>query len=353
MRSRPVLICGGAGFIGTNLADRLMAADQAVLLFDNLSRDGVASNVDWLRERHGRLLTFVRGDIRDSKALSRCVEAASAVFHFAGQTAVTTSIVDPFEDFEINVAGTIRLLEHLRQLPVPIPLLFTSTNKVYGNLEDLELRCNGSRYEPQDPEILRYGVSEDRTLSFHSPYGCSKGAAEQYVLDYARTYGLPNAVFRMSCIYGPHQFGTEDQGWVAHFLIQALQGNRITLYGDGLQVRDVLFVEDLISAFLSARESIDTIAGCAFNIGGGPSNTVSLVELLRLIGAIEGQQPEVCFRDWRVGDQRYYVSDARRFQTATGWAPKVGVRSGVQRLYEWLNQTRASEASAALHGGAW
>jgi CDP-paratose 2-epimerase len=269
------------------------------------------------------------------------------VFHFAAQVAVTTSLTDPVEDFEINARGTLNVLEAARAQAEPPPVVFTSTNKVYGNCEDLALVQRGRRYEPVDASVRARGVGEARPLDFHSPYGCSKGAADQYVVDYAQSFGLRTAVFRMSCIYGPHQFGNEDQGWVAHFLIRAMEGRPIVIYGDGMQVRDVLFVEDLIDAFLLAQERIDEISGRAFNIGGGARNTVSLLELLDMIGDLHGARPTVRFADWRTGDQRYYVSDVRHFQLATGWAPRTGVREGLEQLYEWLDTTRARQSTTA------
>jgi CDP-paratose 2-epimerase len=350
--SDPVLICGGAGFIGTNLASRLLSMGQRVLVYDDLSRPGVDRNLQWLQSTYETLLDYETGDIRDERALRRCVRQASAVFHFAAQTAVTTSLAAPREDFEVNALGALTLLEELRTLRFPIPLLFTSTNKVYGDLNGIALRKRGSRYEPQHPGVLANGIDESCPLSFHSPYGCSKGAADQYVLDYARSYGMPNIVFRMSCIYGPHQCGTEDQGWVAHFLMKALAGERITLYGDGMQVRDVLFVEDLIDAMLLARQSATRTSGRAFNIGGGPKNTTSLLELLEIIGQVDGREPNVTFDDWRVGDQRYYVSDTRAFQTAAGWKPRIGVREGVARLHRWLLDGHVVTSQALQRGVA-
>jgi CDP-paratose 2-epimerase len=350
--SDPVLICGGAGFIGTNLASKLLSMGQAVLIYDDLSRPGVDRNLNWLQSTYGTLLDYETADIRNERALRRCVRQASAVFHFAAQTAVTTSLAAPRDDFEVNALGALTLLEELRALRFPIPLLFTSTNKVYGDLNGITLRKRGSRYEPQHPGVLTNGIDESCPLNFHSPYGCSKGAADQYVLDYARSYGMPNIVFRMSCIYGPHQCGTEDQGWVAHFLMKALAEERITLYGDGMQVRDVLFVEDLVDAMLLARQNAERTSGRAFNIGGGPKNTTSLLELLEIIAQINGREPNVAFDDWRVGDQRYYVSDTRRFQSATGWRPKVGVRDGVARLHQWLLESHVSAAEALQRGVA-
>lgn len=331
-----VLITGGAGFIATNLADRLLRQGCRVRLFDNLSRDGVDQNVQWLRAQHAGRVEFRFGDVRDSAAVRSALGGVRRVFHFAAQVAVTTSLVDPFLDFDVNARGTLNLLEAIRDLDERPSLLFTSTNKVYGHLDDVPLRERNRRYEPQAAGIARAGISEARPLDFHSPYGCSKGAAEQYVLDYARTFGLPAVVFRMSCIYGPHQFGTEDQGWVAHFLIQALKRCPLTLYGDGLQVRDILFVNDLVDAMLLAHEGIRDISGEAFNIGGGPSNTTSLLELLDLIGTIAGEPPVYTIEPWRTADQRYYVSDTTKFGAATGWRPSVGIDEGVELLARWL-----------------
>lgn len=342
-KKRCALITGGAGFVGTNLAHRLLSAGYPVLLYDNLWRPGVHKNLSWLRETHGDLVQIEVADVRNSDALTSAVRRASHVFHLAAQVAVTTSLTSPVDDFEINARGTLNLLEALRAQASPPPLIFTSTNKVYGGLEDVSLSKKVTRYQPKNSELKSYGISEERPLAFHSPYGCSKGAADQYVLDYARTFNLPAVVFRMSCIYGPHQCGTEDQGWVAHFLIQAIEDKPITLYGDGLQVRDVLFVEDLTDAFLLAQMKMNKIAGQAFNVGGGPGNTLSLLELVRLISKLQSEAPMIYFDEWRSADQRYYVSDTRKFETATGWAPQVGVREGVTRLYQWLTQSSGTK----------
>ncbi|MBW4561506.1 MAG: GDP-mannose 4,6-dehydratase [Mojavia pulchra JT2-VF2] len=337
---RPVLITGGAGFIGTNLAHRLLSSGRTVLIFDNLSRPGVEANLRWLREVHGDRVQIQIADIRDSYAITEAVQCAEQIFHLSAQVAVTTSLKNPIHDFEVNIRGTLNLLEAMRNMENPPPLVFTSTNKVYGDLQDIKLQLNSKRYQPVDELIRNSGISEGRSLAFHSPYGCSKGAADQYVLDYAHTFGLSTVVFRMSCIYGPHQFGTEDQGWVAHFLISAIEGQPICLYGDGMQVRDVLFVEDLVDAFLLAQNCIHKLSGQAFNIGGGAANTISLLELIDLIGKIQGNRPNVKFDCWRPGDQRYYVSDTSKFTAATGWKPQVNVRQGVQQLYQWLLKSR-------------
>ncbi len=338
---RPVLITGGAGFIGTNLAHRYLAAGQPVLLYDNLSRPGVERNLAWLCQTHGGLVQAQIADVQDFKSLRQAVKEACKVFHFAAQVAVTTSLSDPVHDFDVNARGTLNLLEALRALDSPPPLIFTSTNKEYGDLAEVGLRINRGRYEPTDAEVRAHGFSEQRPVQFHSPYGCSKGAASQYVIEYARCYGLPALVFRMSCIYGWRQFGNEDQGWVAHFLIRALDDVPITIYGNGRQVRDVLFVEDLIDAFFLAQQHIRELSGQPFNIGGGPAHTISLLELVQHIGELQGRRPQIHFDEWRAADQHYYVSDTRRFQRATGWSPQVGVREGVARLYEWLRDSRA------------
>jgi CDP-paratose 2-epimerase len=344
---RPVLITGGAGFVGTNVAHRLLSAGRTVILFDNLSRAGVEKNVDWLCRLHGSRVRVQIDDIRDRDAVARVVREAGQVYHFAAQVAVTTSLADPFFDFDVNARGTLNLLEAVRACPDPPSLLFTSTNKVYGDLEDVGLRAAGGRYEPADPNLRRNGIGESRGLEFHSPYGCSKGVAEQYVLDYARTFGLRTMVFRMSCIYGPHQFGTEDQGWVAHFLIAALRREPLTIYGDGLQVRDILFVDDLVDAMLLAQSMSARTAGHAFNIGGGPANTTSLIELLDLIGDLVGERPLAKVEAWRTADQRYYVSDTRKFRRLTDWTQQTDIRTGVAKLLDWLATDRAAEPALA------
>jgi CDP-paratose 2-epimerase len=273
------------------------------------------------------------------------------VYHLAAQVAVTTSLVDPISDFEVNARGTLEVLEAVRAQRRPIPVVFTSTNKVYGALDDLDVTEGPRRYVVAPP--LAHGVSEQRAVEFHSPYGCSKGAADQYVLDWARTYGVPATVFRMSCIYGPHQHGNEDQGWIAHMLKAAMRGETITIYGDGKQVRDALFVDDLVEALLLARAEIRKTSGHPFNVGGGPENTLSLLELLDLLAVLEGARPRVDRADWRAADQRWYVSDTRALRAALGWTPTVGVVEGVRRLHSWLRSSeraasRPAEAEARL-----
>jgi len=333
---RRTVITGGAGFVGANLADRLAGAGQDVLIYDNLSRPGVEENLAWLADRHGARIAAEIADVRDPYTLKAAVAHADRLYHLAAQVAVTTSVADPVFDFEVNLRGTMTLLDAVRRRADPPPLVFASTNKVYGALAGVELVDDGSRHGPADPEFAARGIAEDRPLDFYSPYGCSKGGADQYVLDHARIYGLPAAVLRFSCLYGPRQFGTEDQGWVAHFLIRTLRGEPITLFGDGRQVRDVLFVDDAVDAFLAARAEAPRVRGRAFNIGGGPANAVSLLDCLDLIARLTGRRPEVALAPWRPGDQRWYVSDTRAFGAATGWRARVGVEAGIARLAAWL-----------------
>jgi CDP-paratose 2-epimerase len=346
--TRPILITGGAGFIGSNLADRLAEQGHEILVYDALSRAGVERNLAWLKERHGERIVGIVGDVRDEDELVRAAADAKAVFHMAAQVAVTTSLVDPREDFEINVRGTVNLLDAIRVRREPVPVIFASTNKVYGDLADIQLEQHGDRYEPR-ALVSRRGVDESRPLDFHTPYGCSKGAADQYVLDYARSFGIPTAVFRMSCIYGQRQMGTEDQGWVAHFLIRALEGRPITIYGDGKQVRDVLDVGDAVNAYVRALDNVDRVAGRAFNLGGGPENAISLLQLVDEIRAILGREVELSFEDWRQGDQRWYVSDTHSARAALGLPHPRGWRDGVARLADWLASERKLELRPRLH----
>lgn len=337
--NKGVLVTGGAGFIGTNLVQHLVAQGERVILYDNLSRPGVEQNLVWLMDTCGERLDVRVGDVRNTLLLEQAVAQSRQVFHFAAQVAVTTSLDNPANDFAINGQGTFTLLEAIRKAKEPPALLYTSTNKVYGGIDGCSVRKRGSRYEPVDPRLRENGLDERTPLDFLSPYGCSKGCADQYVLDYARSFGINAAVFRMSCIYGPHQYGTEDQGWVAHFAISTLKGEPITLYGDGCQIRDLLFVEDLVEAMCRARDAMPRLSGNAFNIGGGPSRSVSLLELLEMLRELNGDLPPIVKDEWRTGDQRYYVSDTRKFTQATGWTPRHSVEEGVRRLYEWLGES--------------
>jgi CDP-paratose 2-epimerase len=331
-----ILVTGGVGFIGSNVAANLLHDGYHITILDALLRRGAEHNLAWLRDQdHEGRLQFVQGDVRDCRAVRDAARGADVIYHLAGQVAVTSSVEDPRTDFEINALGTLNVLEAARLSGCRPVIVFTSTNKVYGAMEDLAVVEGVSRYESSD---LPEGVPESRPLDFHSPYGCSKGAADQYVRDYARIYGLPAVVFRMSCIYGPRQFGNEDQGWLAHFMIAALTGRPVTIYGDGKQVRDVLFVDDLVRALRLAVERIDTAAGEVFNIGGGPSNTLSVwQEFGGLLADLKGEQVPVCYRPWRPGDQPRYVSDIRKAGRSLGWRPQVDKATGVRRLWEWVS----------------
>lgn len=332
----PVVVTGGCGFIGCNLAAALARRGEDVLILDNLSRAGTEENADWLRREHPQKVTIERVDIRDRDAVTALLSRAKAVLHLAAQVAVTTSLDEPIADAEVNIGGTLNVLEAVRRHNPSAPVLFASTNKVYGKLcDEGACRRQGDRYAPIDTRFM-HGVAESTPIDLYSPYGCSKGAADQYVRDYARVFGLRTAVLRMSCIYGPRQFGTEDQGWIAHFLIQALRGAPITIYGDGLQVRDALYVDDAVAAWLAALDRIDTIKGMVFNLGGGPDNSISLREMMRLIADLHGRSPAVTHGDWRPGDQPWYVSDVRALGSTVGWHPRTALGDGLERLNGWL-----------------
>src|SRR3954467_5228295 len=334
--SKPVLVTGGCGFIGCNLADRLAGRGNEVIVLDNLARAGVRENAQWLKTRYGERVDIIVADIREQIPVIDAVREASAVIHLAAQVAVTDSVADPIADFEINARGTINALEAVRLHNPSAPVLFASTNKVYGRLiEDTQIVRADERYQPASP-TLADGISENAPLDFYSPYGCSKGTADQYVRDYARVFGLQTVVMRMSCIYGPRQFGTEDQGWIAHFLLSALRGDPLTIYGDGYQVRDALHVSNAADAWLAALDHIALVRGRVFNLGGGPPNSISLRELIDVMKRMIGNNVAYSFGDWRPGDQPWYVTDTRALFTALGWKPKISLQDGLGSLHEWL-----------------
>jgi CDP-paratose 2-epimerase len=328
-----VLVTGGAGFIGTNVTQRLVQDGCEVTILDNLSRKGASRNLDWLSTHLARRFTFIEGDVRDRRAVEQALVGVDTVFHLAAQVAVTSSVIDPRSDFEINLVGTLNVLEEAKRSSNCPTIIFTSTNKVYGRMEDVRITESDGQYVYEN---LAHGVGESRNLDFHSPYGCSKGGADQYVHDYGRVYGLRTIVFRMSCIYGPHQFGNEDQGWVAHFAIRYLERKAINIYGNGKQVRDVLFVDDLVAAFKAAVACSDKFPQQVYNVGGGAGNTLSLLGLLKILEKYIGGKISLCFEDWRLGDQRIYISDIRHIARTTGWSPNVGAVEGVRRLLDWL-----------------
>jgi CDP-paratose 2-epimerase len=337
---RRVLITGGAGFIGSNLARHLLEDPEThVRIFDNLSRQGVVHNLEWLRSLPGKArLEIIKADVRDALAVRQAARDVSEIYHLAAQVAVTSSVVDPVHDFEVNAHGTLNVLEAARLSGRRPFMLFTSTNKVYGSLENVPVKVDGSHYRASQPGFR--GVNESEMLDFHSPYGCSKGAADQYVRDYARIFALPTVVFRMSCIAGPRQFGNEDQGWVAHFLYSVLAGRPLTIYGDGYQVRDVLHVYDLIEGMTAAREAIDRTRGQVFNLGGGLERSVSVIEMLEQIERKTGLPLHLHYREVRPGDQPLYISDTSKLQRYTQWKPQRTVADILQAIQDFWNENR-------------
>ena len=330
------LVTGGAGFIGSNYVHRLLARGEQVTIYDNLTRRGGEANLRWLQsEFGGDAFRFVRGDVRDADLVSVTAADANVIVHLAAQVAVTTSVERPREDIEINVLGTFNVLEAAR-LSANRPLvIYASTNKVYGSMENLVVEETDTRYVYRD---YPYGIPETYPLDFHSPYGCSKGAGDQYVRDYARIYDLPTVVFRQSCVYGPRQFGVEDQGWVAWFIIAAQLGKPITIYGDGKQVRDVLYVDDLLDAYDAAVEGVSSSRGQIYNLGGGPQNQLSVWrEFAPLLEELRGAAVPVARGDWRPGDQRIFVADVRKAERDLEWHPKTDVKTGIAKLYAWVH----------------
>ncbi len=333
---RRVLVTGGCGFIGAHAAHRCLVLGDEVHVLDNFSRPGTDRNEQRLRAA-GPVVTH-RADVTDATAVQTVFARHGpfdVVLHLAGQVAVTTSVTDPVADFNANALGTLNVLEATRRHAPGAAFLYSSTNKVYGGMEDVRIEARPRRYAYAD---LPHGVSETRPLDFHSPYGCSKGAADQYVRDYARIYGLKTVVLRQSCIYGTHQYGIEDQGWVSWFCIAASQGRPITVYGDGKQVRDVLYIDDLVAAYLRVVERIDEAAGHIFNVGGGPGQTLSILELLDRLKERVSEPLQVSFAAARPGDQLVCIMDVRKAQQLLDWAPRVGAAEGVERLLDWINR---------------
>src|SRR5262245_7737956 len=333
------LLTGGAGFVGSNLAHNLLSDSSSVTILDSLSRKGTQHNLAWLRTQHENgQLEFIQADVRDFVAVRSAVKDVDVIYHLAGQVAVTSSVCNPRLDFEINSLGTLNILEAARLSNHQPIIVFTSTNKVYGEMESVATVELDTRYAYRD---LPYGVSESQPVDFHSPYGCSKGAADQYVRDYARIYGLRTVVFRMSCIYGPRQFGNEDQGWLAHFITASETEKPITIYGNGKQVRDELYIDDLVKAFRLAVEKIDITAGQVYNIGGGSANTLAVwKEFGQLLSGWKEREIPVRFEKWRPGDQPCYYSDIRKASAHLRWQPQVNVETGVRRLWEWVSANK-------------
>jgi CDP-paratose 2-epimerase len=337
-----ILVTGGAGFIGCNIAKRFLDKKAEVIIFDNLSRIGTVKNLEWLKKCTGDKLTFINGDVRNRQLMELLfnkpdIGKIDMVFHMAAQVAVTSSIINPREDFEVNAFGTFNLLEAMRTSKQRPVLINASTNKVYGKMESARIKETKTRYRYVS---LPKGISEKMPLDFYSPYGCSKGAADQYILDYARIYGIKTINLRQSCIYGPRQFGVEDQGWVAHFIISAVFNRPITVYGDGKQVRDILFIDDLVDAYLLAIDDIKVTSGKVYNIGGGASNSISLLEFIQMLEDSLGKKIVFKFEDWRPGDQKIYISDIKLAKKDFGWTPRINAKSGIGLLVKWVLENK-------------
>ena len=333
------LITGGAGFIGSNYVQRLLKRGEKVTIFDNFARAGAPRNLEWLKKEFGGdAFEVVVGDVRDADRIAEAAKSADVIVHLAGQVAVTTSVLNPRDDFECNALGTFNVVEAARLSDSNPVLIYASTNKVYGGMDDVELFEESTRWRYKD---LVKGCPETQPLDFHSPYGVSKGTGDQYVRDYSRIYGLRSVVMRQSCIYGPRQFGIEDQGWVAWFIIAAVMERNITIYGDGKQVRDILHVDDLITAYDLAIENIDRVKGQVYNLGGGPENVMSVwAEFGPKLEKLIGSSIEIGRGDWRPGDQRVFYADISKAEKELGWKPKIGVEEGVQKLFDWVKQNK-------------
>lgn len=333
------LITGGAGFIGSNFADRCITRGDQIVIFDNLSRHGAKLNIDWLQQKHGKAsFKLIVGDVCNAEEIKSAAKDAKCIVHLAAQVAVTTSVTDPRTDFQINAQGTFNTLEAARLSGNNPAFVYSSTNKVYGGMEDVKVVELETRF---DYANLPNGAAEDQPLDFHSPYGCSKGSGDQYVRDYHRIYGLPTTVFRQSCIYGLRQFGVEDQGWVAWFVIAAITNHPITIYGNGKQVRDILFVDDLLDAYDAALSNPGKAAGQIFNVGGGRDNTISIwTEFAPMLEKLLGKKIPISWGDWRPGDQPVFISDIHKAKQVLNWSPKVNAQEGIQRLFNWVNENR-------------
>jgi CDP-paratose 2-epimerase len=338
--SKNYFITGGAGFIGSNYVSRLLERGEKVTIYDNLSRAGAPRNLAWLKDKFGEKgFNTIVGDVRDAALLTASSRAADVIVHLASQVAVTTSVIHPREDFEINAQGTFNVLEAARLNERKPVVIYASTNKVYGEMEEVKVLEGATRWHYAD---LPLGCPETQPLDFHSPYGCSKGTGDQYVRDYSRIYDLPTVVLRQSCIYGPRQFGVEDQGWVAWMIIAAVTGKQITIYGDGKQIRDLLNVADLLNAYDSAIATIDTAKGQVYNLGGGSENILSIwTEFGPMLEKLLGKPIPVARAGWRPGDQKVFVADIRKAGRELNWAPKIGVEEGVRKLFEWVQENRS------------
>jgi CDP-paratose 2-epimerase len=337
--TRNYLITGGGGFIGSNYVHRLVQRGENVTVYDNLSRAGAPRNIAWLEETFGKnAFKLIVGDVRNAEGIAEAAKEADVIAHLAGQVAVTTSVLNPRDDFESNALGTFNALEAARLSGRDPIFLYSSTNKVYGGMDEVKLREDSTRWLYAD---LEYGCAENQPLDFHSPYGVSKGAGDQYVRDYSRIYGLRSVVFRQSCIYGPRQFGVEDQGWLAWMMIATVTGKKITVYGDGKQVRDVLHVNDLLNAYDAAIEKIDVAKGQVYNMGGGTRNVLAVwAEFGPILERLFGRPIEVEHGDWRPGDQKVFYADSRKAKRELGWEPRIDLEEGIETLFEWVQANK-------------
>ena len=337
--ARHYLVTGGAGFIGSNYVHRLVQRGETVTIYDNLSRAGAPRNLAWLEETYGKnAFRLIVGDVQSADQMAEAAKEADVIVHLAGQVAVTTSVTNPREDFEANALGTFNALEAARLSGRDPIFIYSSTNKVYGGMDDVELIEEATRWLYKD---LVEGCPETQPLDFHSPYGNSKGTGDQYTRDYARIYGLRSVVFRQSCIYGPRQFGVEDQGWLAWMTIAAVTGKQITIYGDGKQVRDVLHVNDLLDAYDAAIEKIDRARGQVYNMGGGPRNVLAVwAEFGPILERLLGKKIEVAHADWRPGDQRVFYADTSKAKRELDWEPKIDLEEGIEMLFEWVKANK-------------
>jgi CDP-paratose 2-epimerase len=334
---KSILITGGAGFIGINTARHFLSKGDQVIIFDNLSRKGTDVNLSLLKQEFGSAFEFVKADVtKDLEKLLENVEKADVLIHLAAQVAVTTSIADPRNDFEVNALGSFNTVEAIRLSRRRPFLIYSSTNKVYGSLHGQPVAELEERYEFSNPEAKAFGISEGEQLDFHSPYGCSKGVADQYAIDYSRIYGLKSVVFRQSCIYGPFQFGVEDQGWVAWFAIAALLGKPITVYGNGKQVRDLLYVSDVVELYNLAIQNIDAVSGKAYNIGGGVGNTLSLIELLKILRSRLRKDIPFSSAPIRAGDQPVFIAGITKAEQDLGWKPVTPIATGFDKMMSWI-----------------
>lgn len=337
--TKQYLITGGAGFIGSNYVQRLLKRGEKVIIYDNFVRAGAPRNLEWLKKEFGEsAFEVIVGDVRDAARIAEASKSADVIVHLASQVAVTTSVINPREDFEINALGTFNVLEAARLSGKKPIVIYSSTNKVYGGMDDVEVVEDATRWHYKD---LPFGASEEQALDFHSPYGCSKGTGDQYVRDYYRIYDIPTVVLRQSCIYGPRQFGVEDQGWLAWMLIAAVTGKQITIYGDGKQVRDVLHVEDLLNAYDLAIEKIEIAKGQVYNMGGGTSNVLAIwSEFGPIIERLLGKKLDVKRGDWRPGDQKVFYADYRKAERELGWKPQISLEEGIERLFQWVQENK-------------